>query len=550
MQKYLIVGDVDQIQSYVFASSRLRAIRGASALLENTIKNFKEAKEEADPNARFLRWRGGQVVIEFCAGGPDEAQSLCDELEEVLNRQSHGTAHITTTFVDYDDTKFRECLKETFRRIHDEKDAHHSFAMASSALLTSPYNHRCNYLPAQSASDYTSYEEDEEGRYVSLAADVRLAAVMRKGKAEFDQELLQKMNPDSDEYYLPYKLDDLFRNREGGYMGFIAADGNSIGQMLEVIPCAKLYKEFSEEIYDLTLEAIAQAAKRVGITSSKKIIHGTVKGEKRRYLPLIPVIVAGDDMSIIVQADDALRFAQELCENFASLSNGDAIQQVIKLFCIDPDHQVAAIQLYPDCFDIHGQPKPDNDEVWGKQRLTLSIGVAIAKRKFPISVYRRLAGELRDEAKKSLRGHPEYVRQGGVIDFAIITTPTAQSLNDLRDHYSPAEKVKLTMRPYSLNGFQALRSLGKKLKEMPRNKRKYLYTELFTSPHTGQAAFQFVMSKEENRTNREISRGLKEVCDSKGAKLKRGEAFCTRGGQRETPLIDGLEVAELSEMGG
>jgi hypothetical protein len=539
--KYLVVGDVDQIQNYVFASSRLRAIRGASALLENTIKDFK-AKRKANTNVNFLRWRGGQVVIELSANGQGEAQSLCYELEEVLSLQSHGTAHITTTFVDYDDTKFRECLKEAFHRIHGEKEAHHSFAEANAALLTSPYYHRCNYLPTQSASDYKSYEEDEEGRYISPAADARLAAVMKKGKAEFDRELLQKMGLDPNKYYLPYKLDDLFKNREGGYMSFIAADGNSIGQMLEVIDNPDLYEKFSQEMYELVLEAIAEAAKDAGIPGKG---FGKTKKSKRKkkataytFLPLIPVIIAGDDMSLLVRAEDAMLFAKGLCRKFAELSNGKShIQEVINLFCRDEEYRAAARQLFPDRF-VDGKPKPDNDKAWTKaQPLTLSVGVAIAKRKFPISVYRRLAGELRDEAKQELRRKPEAIQPEGVIDFAVITTATAQSLKDLRRAYYVGNDTRLTMRPYTREGFEKLRTLARLLKEVPRSKRKFLYTELFRGRTLGQAAYQFVMARE-----RELRE--KVFGEMEGFGCKRGCAFREED-KRETPLIDALELAEL-----
>ncbi|NJL55491.1 hypothetical protein HC928_10085 [bacterium] len=40
MTKYLLVAEVDKIQSFVFRSSRLREVAGASRLLENLQKNF------------------------------------------------------------------------------------------------------------------------------------------------------------------------------------------------------------------------------------------------------------------------------------------------------------------------------------------------------------------------------------------------------------------------------------------------------------------------------------------------------------------------------
>jgi len=472
-------------------------------------------------------------------------------MEEALRRESHGAASLTTAFVECDETAFDSTLKKAFREIHHEKDSRRTYGVQSAALLTSPYYHRCSYLPTEPASGYKSYEENEEGRYVSKAADDRLRAVTTEEKVGLDKSLLEEMGLDSDRYRLPYKLDDLFKSTEGGYMAFIAADGNSIGQMLEVIDNAELYKTFSQEMYDLTIEAIAQAAKRAGVTERGKSIFRKRHERERLYAPLIPVIVAGDDMSIIVRAEDALGFTQHLCEEFAKLSSKKAaIQKVIKRFCNNTDYQVAARRLFPDCFlkiengdEGKYQPKPEGDKAWKEQCLTLSAGVAIAKRKFPISVYRRLAGELRDEAKLALTANPESVRQGGVIDFSVITTATAQSLETLRKHYSADEKTRLTMRPYAVEDFANMKRLALALKELPRSKRKYLYTELFSGEDVGQTAYQFVLERSVEDIRKEIRAAAGNIRNdfrhgAFSSSLKHRE-------ERETPLIDALEIAEL-----
>lgn len=538
--KYLVVGDVDQIQSYVFASSRLRAIRGASALLETAVKKF--VQDETSRGVNCFRWHGGQVIATLDVTLPDEADEFCARLEESVRRESKGEASITTACVEYDGTEFQKKLKQAFRCVHTEKDGRQTFGPANAALVTNPYYRRCSLLPTQPASSHTVVGEvgDQEGRYLSNAAAARWEAVKY---IEFDEELLKRLGVS--DCKLPYQIDDLWEQEEGGYMGFIAADGNSIGQMLEVIPNEGLYHDFSNAMYELLLEAISKAASDAGIRRFK---FGKRKKTKRgdgqrvaKYLPLIPVIVAGDDLSLLVRAEHALPLAEKLCQRFAELSKGyDPIQQVINLFCRDESYRAAARQIFPQRF-ANGELKSESDQTWDEcQPLTLSVGVAIAKHNFPISVYRRLAAELRDEAKQRSRQRGPRAQTGGMIDFAVITTATAQSLESLRSHYQTDAATKLTMRPYTLGGMQNLRGLAQSLKELPRSKRKFLYTELFAGATPGQVAYEFVMGREREGTRRSVFDAMERLgCSQRQAFHQVDEE------KKDTPLIDALEMAEL-----
>lgn len=552
MVKYLIIGDVDQIQSYVFASSRLRIIRGASALLENSIKEFVE-NEKAQQQVEFLRWRGGQVVAILAVTDEDQAQAQADEfcahLEAAVRRKSGGAASITTTSVKYDGTSFRQHLKAAFRQIQAEKDGRQNWGIEGAALLTGPYYHRCDLLPtlpAQRREEIGDLGEEEE-RYLSAAASARLKEVRGKQKVDFDEQLLQKLDVQlaAAGYQFPYQPDDLWEQVEGGYLGFVAADGNSVGQMLEVIGNEQLYRNFSEEMYDLVLETIAQAARIAGI--HKRKVHKTKQrrtgsGQQiYKYVPLVPVIVAGDDLSLLVRAPQALSLAAGLCTQFVQLSQiKSAIQAVVDDFCQDENYRVAAHQLFPAHF-ASGFNREATQAAGSS--LTLSVGVAIAKRKFPISIFRRLAGELRNEAKRVLRERPEAVQEGGMIDFAVITSANVQSLQDLRERYRTDPDTRLTMRPYTLNKFKLLQSLAVALKSVPRSKRKLLYTECFAGREVGEAAYRFVLAREGKPVRDRIRQAMAALLG-----VDSDQAFHpNNSGKMETPLVDALELAELTE---
>ena len=481
MCKYLIVGDVDHIQDYVFGSSRLRAIRGASALLDRAAEKVKKPPPPLSCDDIFrrdvLRWRGGQIVAVLQDVTEEQADAVCAYIEKTFRKFSAGEATITTACQPYQGD-FKKAIKAAFVKVRKEKDGRQIFGSDGEAFLTSSYDRRCYLLPSQSATDRKSVGEpgEEEFRYLSDSALVRWNAVL--STMPFDGDLQEKLLwagicPIGK---LPYKPEDLWKKKaEGQYMAFVVADGNAFGQMLETIDESKVYQKFSEELYNLTLTAIAQAAKKAGIKHFCKRNEGQVV----RLLPFIPIILAGDDLSVLVREEHSVAFVYHLCNSFWELSGDEERYPHVRRVIYDfrDKEPEAGKRWFP------GEDKT----LW---RLTLSAGVAIAKRTFPISAFRRFAGELRSSAKSRLRSNPEEaVLEGGMIDFAIITTATVQPLTDIRRHYrfdeTPEEKPEsgyrewtvLTARPYTVKQFGRLRELAKALKQIPRSKRKFLYRE-------------------------------------------------------------------------
>jgi len=279
MSQFLIVGDVDHIQDYVFGSSRLRAIRGASVLLDQAAEQVK--KDLKKNNIKVLRWLGGQIVALLQDSTEVQPDQVCANIERIFRGLSKGEATITTAYEPCSGSAdFQRAIHTAFGKVQTEKNGRQTFGPEGEALLTSSYDRRCDLLPSQAASDRKPLGEDEY-RMMSYAAHVRWEAVRKP--PVFDRYLKRQlaMAEIRGGYRLPYQTEDLWeREGEGRYVGLVMADGNAFGQMLEAIDNPDVYKNFSEQLYRLILTAVALAANKAGMK--------TFFNERGRWLPHHP----------------------------------------------------------------------------------------------------------------------------------------------------------------------------------------------------------------------------------------------------------------------
>lgn len=104
-----------------------------------------------------------------------------------------------------------------------------------------------------------------------------------------------------------YKKDD-----EKSYIGIISIDGNKMGEMVNRIEHFHQLKDFSQAINQIYLQAIIKALNEYGELLFKK-------GHKKKLL-FTPIVQAGDDICIILEAQYAIEITAKIIENIESLS--------------------------------------------------------------------------------------------------------------------------------------------------------------------------------------------------------------------------------------
>lgn len=365
-QRWLVCLDTDRIKQYLFATNRLKEIRGGSALIADL-----DDKRKSDLEHHY----GSQNVVYSAGGGAavlvpteEEAQALIAEIERDFRAQTI-TASITGIYLQVDTTskKFGAEMRRAGKASRQAKAAKAELA----SLPVEPYMRLCSSCGQHPA---TYQARDSSGDWLCRACDKKREWGHEKRKGFFADFVQWTHSEVWQETSLPEDLDAIGSGASPpGYVGFIALDGNHIGDLLDKPTTPQAYKVFSEGLWNLTQEQTFVALEQYG-------------QPRNGIAPFEIVLIGGDDVLLITVADIALEVALSIAEGF--------------------EKQSPTQVLVPA-------------ELSGKhEKLTMAGGVVLAHADFPIPAMYALAQDLQKSAKK-LCAQQKY--QTGAIDFQVVS---------------------------------------------------------------------------------------------------------------------------------
>ncbi len=210
-------------------------------------------------------------------------------------------------------------------------------------------------------------------------------------------------------------MGDLSEALEGAsdWIGVVHADGNGIGQLL--VALGGETANGSAESYWEDLSKLSAAIDGTGVKAFAQALGET---------PAVPLILGGDDLTVLLRGQDALPFAVRYLKAFDELTGGD------------PDIS----RLAPD------------------GRLAACAGVAIVKRSHPFSAAYELAEQLADSAKRVKRRvvtREDRTVACSALDFHVLYDSTGAQLPRIRRQLERPDAV-MHGRPYVVTALGAL----------------------------------------------------------------------------------------------
>jgi hypothetical protein len=434
LARYLVLFDADRIKDYVFATGRLKEIRGASEQVrrltdeEHLLKSDLAGThglagwDDQQALARIIYASGGAGALLFKAQDPKRceqaAMAFCRDLERQY-RQVTGSATLSAIAVAIaDDTiQSEQAAQQTAARaLARRKSARQQAELVpGGSLLRFCASDRLR--PAATSV----HDPDGPGLLVSLpTANKRMLSKEYRSQVRqqpywhnFERRLRERQREDWLEAI--HDNQDLgsigVQARPAGYVALVYIDGDSVGKLIKAVVAERGfagYRAISTALQSAAETATAEALADAYNSRAPLRLPDPRRGYRSRNLPFEVITIGGDDVILVCTAEQGLAIACAISKIYSEQINN---------YLQSPELQSVAT-------------------------FTASAAVVIAHDSLPIVQLERRSRELLKNAKRE--------KPGPRIDFHIVSTPALDQIDLLRKRDYSAAGVTYTRRPYLL----------------------------------------------------------------------------------------------------
>lgn len=343
MSKYLYGAAVQGIQDFIFKTNELKHIVGASELVEQICTS---AFDEFAKNGESIVRAAGN--IKFIFDEEEDCQKAVREFPKKVMTMAPGIT-ISQAVVPMDDN-FGKSIDDVETLLKEQRNKPPRSVTSSLIGIKRANN---TGLPVVRIK-----KEDNKDVYLDESAVQKECFQSTKGlcKKSFGESVLDAKS-------VAFDISDITGKND--WIAIIHADGNGLGKVVQAVGKKKeVFKDFSQKLEIATIEAANQAFRFVvGKFTDKKTI------------PIRPVVLSGDDMTVIIRGDLAIDYAQSFISAFEEKTKehlGDILRD---------QHVFAGDEEY----------------------LTACAGIAFIKSSYPFYYGYQLAEELCGQAKKDTK---------------------------------------------------------------------------------------------------------------------------------------------------
>lgn len=427
MATYYLYGfSIQGIQSFIFETNKLREIVGGSEFVEQACEfKFLEAfeaiggfkKEQRIVNA------AGKVVYLF------KDKSNCEHIVK------HFLRGLKREIPDLNASQAVIRLEGTL----DSNTLFQLDALLEAQRNKKPQAHGAGWMISGRArrTGKAGIKIDEKFESTDDRIHVidRSQVAKEKYKAYGNESLMIKFSSRPDvifeESNLPLEVDNITKGREPAWLAIVHTDGNGLGRTIQkLISHSKEKGHEVEKKLSLFSKQLKKATKQAAQRAFKASVWDTFQQEGGKFLPMRPILLGGDDLTILLRGDLAFDFTRLYLEYF------------------EEETTRALAELGPDFL---------------KDGLTACAGIAYIKPHYPIHYGVDLAESLTKHSKKIAK---DMARQHGknTIPPAALAFHKVQSSFIEKDYNKIVEReltvgsddnsISFDFGPYFLNGEQ------------------------------------------------------------------------------------------------
>lgn len=401
-EKFLYGASVQGIQSLIFQTNKLREIVGASELVEEICTTlFRDILgplyTDYDNTKKYGAILNAAGKIKYIFESRKECEDLVLKFPKIVSEFAPGIT-ISQAVVKFKNGKFAAAVEELENRLRTQRNKPmRSATMGMMGILQSRQTGLPVVMKNKRNEEY--YDAGTRAKLYKDPSGERRRTTLNLSKKAFGvSEICDKQ--------IAYDIEDLTGKND--WIAIIHADGNGLGQIVQKIGTnAAEFKKFSENLDKVTTNAAVAA-------------YNAVKGklEDKVIIPIRPVVLGGDDLTVICRADLALEYTKTFIEEFENGTKrelGEMIKQ-------------------NNVFEIGNV----------RDRLTACAGIAYIKSSYPFYYGYELAEALCTRAKKDAKDN-EKIREGKELPQSCLMFHKVQ--DSFTENYDEISKRELQPQP-------------------------------------------------------------------------------------------------------
>lgn len=421
-EKYLYGAAVQGIQSFIFQTNKLREIVGASELVENIctkkikelIGNYTEY-DDSKKSGCILHAAGN---IKYVFDNKEDCEKIVRIFPKEIAKYAPGiTVSQAVVKMTSDISNFSQAVNELEKKLRAQRNKP---VRSLTTGLMAVERSRQTGLPVVFIK-----EENRFGAKIELHADSgtrsklyedpsgkRILTTRRLCEKAFDKNFKDNQ--------IAYDIEEVTGKND--WVAVIHADGNGLGQIVQKVGTdpAK-FREFSEKLDKATVEAANTAYNE--LVDNNKIVL-----KEKSVIPIRPIVLGGDDLTVICRADIAVDYVTRFIKNFEEKTKQ-------YLSSIITEHKVFEVG------DV-------------RDRLTACAGIAYIKSSYPFYYGYNLAESLCSQAKKDAKANIEQGKElpMSCIMFHKVEDSFTESWDSIvKRELTPQEDISLVFGPYYIN---------------------------------------------------------------------------------------------------
>jgi hypothetical protein len=414
--KFLYGASVQGIQSFIFQTSKLTEIVGASELVEHICTSFFEKQVGSSFNSENLIL-GAAGNIKYLFDDKESCQELVKKFPRAVMEMAPGiTISQAVVEIKGNDSNSTQLLENRLR-IQRNK----SISVTDGVGLMVMETARKTGAPGV---DRNKNQEviDHAQKLKNKAADKANKKLISKIVGSNDNSSIDKF---------PFDLSDMLGGDENKtWIAVIHADGNNLGQLIIQLTknltsdqSQRSIKNFSEILNNTTIQAAKFAF--------EKIISN--KQNANEKLPFRPVVLGGDDLTAIISADLALSYTKTFLQSFEDISKHN-----FKNFGKDN-------QLDSNPFD---------------NGLTSCAGIAFIKASYPFHYAVNLAESLCKEAKNISKKINSTQTPSSLLFHKVHASFVEEYDDIIETELTAKDNIQFNYGPYFLNTQEDYATIG------------------------------------------------------------------------------------------